>query len=53
MDGYVMIEKKDVLDAIGLFIAEYISTLPEAQNMQPAQLQKALKTSFQVILHFR
>ena len=48
LDSYVMVQRADVLDAIGTFVAAYLAELPEAQNLQPAQLQAALKTAFKV-----
>lgn len=48
MDSYVIVDRSDVVDAIGDFIAAYLATLPEARNMQPKQLQRALKQAFQV-----
>ena len=48
LGSYVMVQRADVLDAIGTFVAAYLAELPEAQNLQPAQLQAALKTAFKV-----
>ena len=48
LDSYVVVQKADVLDAIGTFVAAYLAELPEAQHLQPAQLQAALKTAFKV-----
>lgn len=48
IDSYVVVCKEDVLEAIGAFVAAYLAELPEAQNLQPAQLQAALKTTFKV-----
>ncbi len=48
IDSYVLVRKEDVLEAIGAFVAAYLAELPEAQNLQPAQLQAALKTTFRV-----
>ncbi len=48
LDSYIIVQKDDVLDAIGTFVAAYLAELPEAQNLQPAQLQAALKTAFKV-----
>jgi hypothetical protein len=50
LECYVMVQKEDVLDAIGTFVAAYLAELPEAQNLQPAQLQAALKAAFKVWL---
>ena len=48
LDSYVVVDREDVLDAVGAFIAAYLASLPEAQNLQPAQLQSALKQAFKV-----
>ena len=47
LDSYVVVDREDVLDAMGAFIAAYLASLPEARNLQPAQLQAALKQAFQ------
>ncbi len=47
LDSYVLVEREDVLEAVGAFIAAYLASLPEAQGLQPAQLQAALKHAFQ------
>lgn len=44
--SYVLVEKEDVLDAIGTFVAAYLATVPEAQHMKPADLQQALTSTF-------
>jgi hypothetical protein len=43
-----VVNKGDVLDAIGSFVAAYLVTVPEAQNLQPSELQNALKKTFRV-----
>ena len=43
-------QHEDVLEAIGCFVAEYLKTLPEAQNLQPKQLQQALTQTFKVLM---
>ena len=48
LDSYVMVEKEDVLEAIGTFVAAYLVQLPEAQNLSPAELQQAVRRSFKV-----
>lgn len=48
LDSYVMIEKEDVLDAIGMFVAGYLAELPEAQSLEPKELQAAIKNAFKV-----
>ncbi|KAI3436128.1 hypothetical protein D9Q98_002186 [Chlorella vulgaris] len=39
---YVLVELDDVVRALSAFIAEYIVSLPEAKNMEPRQLQRAV-----------
>ncbi|PRW59956.1 hypothetical protein C2E21_1782 [Chlorella sorokiniana] len=39
---YVLVERDDVVKALAAFIAEYIVSLPEANSMEPRQLQKAV-----------
>ena len=48
LDSYVMVEKSDVLEAIGQFVAAYLASMPEAQDLQPKQLQAALTQTFKV-----
>ena len=48
LGSYVLVEKEDVLDAIGTFVAAYLATVPEAQHMRPAELQQALTSTFRV-----
>ena len=48
LGSYVLVEKEDVLDAIGTFIAAYLATVPEAQHMKPDDLQQALTSTFRV-----
>ncbi len=48
LDSYVVVDRSDVTEAIAAFVAAYLATLPEAQNLQPKQLQQALKHTFQV-----
>lgn len=50
LDSYVVVEKEDVLDAIGTFVAAYLAELPEAQNLKPAELQRAIQNAFKVNL---
>ena len=42
LDEYVMVEKDDVMEAISEFVATYLMQLPEAQNLKPEELQRAL-----------
>lgn len=49
LDSYIMVEKEDVLDAIGSFVAAYIAELPQAQDLPPAELQLAITKAFKVL----
>ena len=49
LDSYIMVEKEDVLEAIGSFVAAYIAELPQAQNLPPAELQLAITKAFKVL----
>ncbi|GAB4821764.1 hypothetical protein N2152v2_008810 [Parachlorella kessleri] len=42
---YVLVEREDVVDALSQFIAAYLTTLPEARNLDPRQLQAAISTT--------
>jgi hypothetical protein len=46
IDSFVWVQKQDVLDAMAAFVAEYLATIPEAQHMQPKELQAAIAGSF-------
>ncbi len=48
MDSYVLVNKEDVLEAMGSFVAAYLAELPQAQNLQPAELQQAIRHAFKV-----
>ena len=48
LDSYVIVEKDDVLEAIGTFVAAYLAELPQAQKLQPKELQTALRNAFKV-----
>lgn len=52
LGSYVLVEKEDVLDAIGTFVAAYLAIVPEAQHMKPAELQQALTSTFRVCCSF-
>ena len=45
-EGYVMVEKEDVIDALAAFIAAYIAAHPRASCMPPEKLQLALGSTF-------
>lgn len=48
-DNYVMVQKEEVLEAMGTFIAGYIATVPDARDLKPEQLQIALQSAFKEI----
>lgn len=35
LDDYVLIEKEDVIEALAVFVARYVVSLPQAQDMEP------------------
>lgn len=41
-EGYVMVEKEDVIDALAAFIAGYVAAHPRASTVPPEKLQRAL-----------
>jgi len=41
-----LVSKDDVLEAMGSFVAAYLAQLPQAQNLQPAELQLAIQHAF-------
>jgi hypothetical protein len=45
-EGWEIVEKEEVLDAMALFIAAYIQAHPQAMNMKPHELQQALSGAF-------
>lgn len=46
---YVVVDKKDAVEALAHYIALYINRFPEAQRMEPKQLQQALSNTFKVV----
>ena len=45
---YVMVSKADAVEAMASYIAAWLSTVPEAKNMEPHQLQGAILGSIKV-----
>lgn len=45
-DDFVLVEKDDAVEGMAYYIALYLATVPEAQKLQPIQLQDALKVAF-------
>ena len=41
--GYVVVEKEDVVLAVGHFLSVYLASDPRAAGMTPKELQKAIK----------
>lgn len=48
LQSYVIVMKEDVIEAIGMYVAAYLANVPEAANLQPAELQAALCRSLKV-----
>ncbi len=48
LQEYVIVQREEVIDAMGAFIAAYLANLPEAKKMDPQQLQKALQSALKV-----
>ena len=48
LQSYVVVERQDVLDAIGTFVAAYLATIPQAQDLPPKELQAAVARAFRV-----
>jgi hypothetical protein len=44
----VVVDQQDAVEAMAYYIALYISAMPEAQRLEPKQLQAALKEGFKV-----
>ncbi|KAK9842931.1 hypothetical protein WJX74_004544 [Apatococcus lobatus] len=47
LHSYVVVERQDVLEAIGTFVAAYLATIPQAQDLPPKELQAAVARAFQ------
>lgn len=45
-DGYVMVNQEDIVDSIASYIARYISSIPQAKNLTPKELQLAMTQAF-------
>lgn len=43
-----MLNREDAVEAMAYYIASYLSKVPEAQQLNPIELQKALGSTFQV-----
>eukprot|EP01025_Chloroclados_australasicus_P069797 TRINITY_DN9905_c0_g1_i1.p3 TRINITY_DN9905_c0_g1~~TRINITY_DN9905_c0_g1_i1.p3 ORF type:complete len:153 (-),score=12.23 TRINITY_DN9905_c0_g1_i1:286-744(-) len=44
---YVIVSKQDAVDAMASYLAAWLATVPEAQQMDPKKLQEALLSSIQ------
>lgn len=47
-EPFVLVSQDDAVEAMAYYIALYLSRAPEARNMEPRQLQAALKQTFMV-----
>jgi hypothetical protein len=45
-DGYVIVNQEDIVDSIASYIARYISSVPQAKNLTPKELQEAMTQAF-------
>lgn len=45
---YVVVQREEVIEAMGAFVAAYLANLPETQKMDPQQLQLALQHALKV-----
>mmetsp|Transcript_8163 Transcript_8163/g.15129 ORF Transcript_8163/g.15129 Transcript_8163/m.15129 type:complete len:240 (+) Transcript_8163:674-1393(+) len=45
-EGWELVEKEEVLDAMAMFIAAYIQAHPQASKLTPVEIQKALSVAF-------
>lgn len=48
LDGFVVITKEDAIEAMASYLAAWLSSVPEAQHMDPKKLQHALMTTVKV-----
>lgn len=42
-ESYVFVNQEDIIEGMACFMAKYVSSLPQAKDMSPKQLQTALK----------
>lgn len=49
LDGFVVITKEDAVEAMASYLAAWLSSVPEAQNMEPQLLQRALLSTVKVL----
>jgi hypothetical protein len=45
-DGYVIVTQEEIVDSISRFIARYISSIPQAKNLTPKELQLVMTQAF-------
>ncbi|CAM6127674.1 unnamed protein product [Calypogeia fissa] len=45
-DGYVVVNQDDFVDGIASCLAKYLSSMPQAKNMSPKDLQKTILKAF-------
>ena len=48
LGDYVVVTKEDAVNAMAAYIAAWLSTVPEAKNMDPKKLQGAILTGVKV-----
>ena len=45
-DGYVVVNVEDIVESIAGYVARYISSVPQAKNLTPTQLQEVMTEAF-------
>ncbi|KAG0626961.1 hypothetical protein M758_2G163800 [Ceratodon purpureus] len=45
-DGYVVVNVEDIVESIAGYVARYISSVPQAKNLSPTQLQEVMTEAF-------
>lgn len=51
LGSWTIVDKSDAVDAMASYLAAWLSQTPEAQNLDPLQLQAALLSSLKVYIH--
>lgn len=53
VEPFVLVERDDAVHAMAYYVALYLARAPEARNMDPKQLQDALKVAFAAVRRSR
>uniref|UniRef100_A0A061S5B5 Uncharacterized protein n=1 Tax=Tetraselmis sp. GSL018 TaxID=582737 RepID=A0A061S5B5_9CHLO len=46
VEGFVLVDKEEVIESIAVFVARYVVSLPEARQMEPKDVQRAVANAF-------